>query len=316
MKALVYRSVGNIGLEERPKPQVSQPTDAIVKLSKSTICGTDLHIIKGDVATCTPGTILGHEGVGIIEEVGASVRGLREGWILGNSIDGTQAEYVRIPHADSSLYPVPKGANEDALVLLSDIFPTGLECGVLNGKTQPGSTVVIVGAGPVGLAAMITSQLYSPSIVIMIDMDENRLKVAESLGAHHTINPSDGKAVEAVKALTDQKGCDVVIEAVGIPQTFELCQNLVAPGGIIANVGVHGTKVDLHLENLWAQNIAITTRLVDTVTTPMLLKLVSAGRIDPSSLITHRFAFADIEAAYTTFSAASEHKALKVLIDF
>lgn len=177
------------------------------------------------------------------------------GWILGNTIDGTQAEYVRIPHADSSLYPVSKGANEDALVLLSDIFPTGLECGVLNGKIQPGNTVVIVGAGPVGLATMITSQLYSPSIVIAIDMDENRLKIAESLGANYTINPSNGKAVEAVKALTDQKGCDVVIEAVGTPQTFDLCQNLVAPGGIIANVGVHGTKVDLHLENLWAWNI-------------------------------------------------------------
>ncbi|KFY98386.1 hypothetical protein V498_01490 [Pseudogymnoascus sp. VKM F-4517 (FW-2822)] len=244
MKALVYKSVGSVGLEERPKPQVSQPTDAIVRVSKSTICGTDLHIIKGDVATCMPGTTLGHEGVGVVEEVGASVRGFREGdhvliscisscasceycrkgmyshctnggWILGNSIDGTQAEYVRIPHADSSLYLAPKEANEDALVLLSDIFPTGLECGVLNGKIQPGNTVVIVGAGPVGLAAILTSQLYSPSIVIMIDGDENRLKVAKSLGAHHTINPSDGKAANAVKALTDQRGCDAV--AVSFP---------------------------------------------------------------------------------------------------
>ncbi|OBT67849.1 hypothetical protein VE03_02519 [Pseudogymnoascus sp. 23342-1-I1] len=345
MKALVYKSVGNVGLEERPKPQVSQPTDAIVRLSKSTICGTDLHIIKGDVATCTPGTTLGHEGVGVVEEVGASVHGFREGdhvliscicscasceycrkgmfshctnggWILGNSIDGTLAEYVRIPHADSSLYLAPKGVNEGALVLLSDIFPTGLECGVLNSKIQPGNTVVIVGAGPVGLAALLTSQLYSPSTVIMIDMDDNRLKVAKFLGAHHIISSSDGKAAKAVKDLTDQKGCDAVIEAVGLPRTFELCQNLVAPGGVIANVGVHGTKVDLHLEKLWAQNIGITTRLVDTVTTPMLLKLLSAGKIDPSILITHKFAFTDIEAAYSTFSAASKHKALKVLIEF
>ncbi len=177
------------------------------------------------------------------------------GWILGNTIDGTQAEFVRIPHADSSLYPIPDGADEAALVMLSDIFPTGLECGVLNGKVEPGSTVVIVGAGPVGLAAMITAQLYSPSTIIMIDMDHNRLKVAKTLGAHHTIDPRDGNAEEAVKALTGGKGCDTVIEAVGVPQTFELCQNLVAPGGVIANVGVHGTKVDLHLENLWAQNI-------------------------------------------------------------
>jgi threonine dehydrogenase-like Zn-dependent dehydrogenase len=177
------------------------------------------------------------------------------GWILGNTIDGTQAEYVRIPHADSSLYPIPAGADEAALVMLSDIFPTGLECGVLNGKVEPGSTVVIVGAGPVGLAAMITAQLYSPSMIIMIDMDQNRLKVATTLGAHHTIDPSEPDVVEKVKALTGGKGCDTVIEAVGVPQSFELCQNLVAPGGVIANVGVHGTKVDLHLENLWAQNI-------------------------------------------------------------
>ncbi|KAE8454671.1 hypothetical protein EG329_000294 [Mollisiaceae sp. DMI_Dod_QoI] len=345
MKALVYRAVGDVKLEDRPIPKISQPTDAIVKVTKSTICGTDLHISKGDVATCKTGTILGHEGVGIIEETGESVRGFKKGehvliscicscasceycrrgmyshcttggWILGNTIDGTQAEYVRIPHADSSLYPIPAGADEAALVMLSDIFPTGLECGVLNGKVQPGSTVVIVGAGPVGLAAMITAQLYSPSLIIMIDMDSNRLRVAKTLGAHHTIDPSDGKAEEAVKALTDGKGCDTVIEAVGIPQSFELCQNIVAPGGVIANVGVHGTKVDLHLENLWAQNIAITTRLVDTVTTPMLLKLALSGKLDPSKLITHKFAFKDMEAAYGTFGAASKHEALKVLIEF
>ena len=200
--------------------------------------------------------------------------------------------------------------------MLSDIFPTGLECGVLNGKVEPGSTVVIVGAGPVGLAAMITAQLYSPSTIIMVDQDANRLKVAKSLGAHHTIGTSDGNAEDVIKRLTDGKGCDTVIEAVGVPATFELCQKLVAPGGVIANIGVHGTKVDLHLENLWTQNIAITTRLVDTVTTPMLLKLALSGKLDPLKLITHKFAFKDMEAAYSTFGAASEHKALKVLIEF
>jgi len=345
MKALVYKSIGEIRLETRPRPIISQPTDAIIKLTKTTICGTDLHISKGDVATCTPGTILGHEGVGIVEEAGSSVRGFKKGehvliscicscasceycrrgmyshcttggWILGNTIDGTQAEYVRIPHADSSLYPIPAGADEAALVMLSDIFPTGLECGVLNGKVQPGSTVVIVGAGPVGLAALITAQLYSPSTIIMVDTDANRRKVATSLGAQHTIDPSDGKAEEAVKALTEGKGCDTVIEAVGVPATFELCQKIVAPGGVIANVGVHGTKVDLHLETLWAQNISITTRLVDAVTTPMLLKLALSGKLDPSKLITHKFSFNDVEAAYETFGAASKHDALKVLIEF
>ena len=177
------------------------------------------------------------------------------GWVLGNTIDGTQAEYVRIPHADSSMYPIPDGADESALVMLSDILPTGLECGVLNGKVQPGSTVVIVGGGPIGLAAMITAQLYSPSMIIMVDMDNNRLKTATALGAHSVVDPTDGKAAEKIKALTDGKGCDTVIEAVGVPQSFELCQEIVAPGGVIANIGVHGTKVDLHLESLWSQNI-------------------------------------------------------------
>ncbi|TVY48401.1 alcohol dehydrogenase [Lachnellula occidentalis] len=338
MKALVYKSAGEVKIEERPKPRISNPTDAIIKVTKTTICGTDLHIRGGDVATCTAGTVLGHEGVGIVEETGDAVRGFKKGehvlisweciptaraearlteagWVLGNTIDGTQAEYVRIPHADSSLYPIPAGADESALVMLSDIFPTGLECGVLNGKVQPGSTVVIVGSGPVGLAAMITAQLYSPSVLIMVDQDPNRLEVAKSLGASHTII-SDGNAEATIKGLTDGKGCDTVIEAVGIPATFELCQKLVAPGGVIANVGVHGTKVDLHLETLWTQNISITTALVDTVTTPMLLKLALSGKLDPSKLITHKFAFKDMESAYDTFGAASKHKALKVLIDF
>lgn len=345
MQALVYRSIGNVGLEERPKPRITQPTDAIIKLTKSSICGTDLHIKLGDVATCAPGTILGHEGVGIVDEAGSSVKGFKKGervliscicscstceycrrgmyshcttggWILGNTIDGTQAEYVRIPHADSSLYPIPEGADESALVMLSDIFPTGLECGTMNGRVAPGSSVVVVGAGPVGLAAMITAQLYSPSIIIMIDTDANRLKVAKTMGASHTIDPSDGKAEEAVRVLTDGKGCDAVIEAVGVATTFDLCQKLVAPGGVIANVGVHGTKADLHLEDLWSKNIAITTRLVDTVTTPMLLKLALSGKIEPSKLITHKFAFKDMETAYSTFGAASKHDALKVLIEF
>ncbi|KAG4441174.1 hypothetical protein IFR05_003345 [Cadophora sp. M221] len=269
-----------------PIRQASYSTMKALVLTKSTICGTDLHISKGDVATCAPGTILGHEGVGIIHEAGTAVKGFKEGdHVLISCICScatceycrkgmyshctTGAEYVRIPHADSSLYPIPAGADEAALVMLSDIFPTGLECGVLNGKVQPGSTVVIVGAGHVGLAAMTTAQLYSPSMIIMVDMDKNRLKVAKSLGAHYGIDPSDGEAAEAVKVLTNGKGSDTVIEAVGTPQSFELCQKIIAPGGVLANVGVHGTKVDLHLEDLWQQNISITTRLVDTVTTPM-----------------------------------------------
>ncbi|HEY6010857.1 MAG TPA: zinc-binding dehydrogenase, partial [Nitrospirota bacterium] len=236
------------------------------------------------------------------------------GWILGNTIDGTQAEYVRIPFADTSLYPVPTGADEDSLVMLSDILPTGFECGVLNGAVKPGDTVAIVGAGPVGLAALLTAQFYSPSEIIMVDMDDNRLDVAKKFGATRGVNSRDGKAKEKIMDLTGGRGVDVAIEAVGIPATFELCEDIVAAGGHIANIGVHGKSVDLHLEKLWSQNVTITTRLVDTVTTPMLLKNVASGKLKPKQLITHEFKLDDIMKAYDTFGSAAKEKALKVLL--
>ena len=344
MKALVFLGPAKKALEQRPKPEIKAPTDAIVKITKTTICGTDLHILKGDVPTCKPGRILGHEGVGIVDKAGPAVTAFKPGdrvliscisacgkceycrrgmyshcttggWILGNEIDGTQAEYVRIPHADTSLYPIPVGADEEALVMLSDILPTGFECGVLNGKVAPGSTVAIVGSGPIGLAALLTAQLYSPAEIIMIDLDDNRLAIARKFGATQTINSTDGKAAETVMTMTGKRGVDAAIEAVGIPATFELCEKIVGPGGTIANIGVHGTKVDLHLERLWSQNIAITTRLVDTVTTPMLMKTVQSKKIDPTRLITHRFKLDHILDAYDTFARAAETKALKVIIE-
>jgi alcohol dehydrogenase len=344
MKALVYRGPGKKALEDHAKPEIAAPTDAIVRIAKTTICGTDLHILKGDLPTCLPGRILGHEGVGVIEQVGRAVTAFKPGdpvliscitscgkceycrramfshcttggWILGNQIDGTQAEYVRIPHADTSLYPIPAGADEEALVMLSDILPTGFECGVLNGKVAPGSTVAIVGSGPIGLAALLTAQLYSPAEIIMIDLDDNRLGVARKFGATQTINSTDGKAAEALMAMTGKRGVDTAIEAVGIPATFELCQKIIAPGGTIANIGVHGVTVDLHLENLWDRNISITTRLVDTVTIPMLFKTVGSRKIDPKLLITHRFKLDQILDAYETFGNAAKSKALKVIIE-
>lgn len=344
MKALVYHGPGKKSVEELPMPQIAAPTDAIVRITKTTICGSDLHILKGDVPTVLHGTVLGHEGVGIIEEVGTAVRGFKKGdhvliscitscgtcefcrrgmyshcanagWILGHTHHGTQAEYVRIPYADTSLHPVPDGMDEAALVMLSDILPTGFECGVLNGKVQPGSTVAIVGAGPVGLATLLTAQFYSPATLIMIDLDESRLLVARTFGATDVINPRDGDVTAAVKALTEGRGVDVAIEAVGIPSTFELCQEIVAAGGTIANVGVHGAKADIHLEKLWAHNVTITTRLVDTVTTPMLLRTIRAKKIDPTKLITHRFKLSDILSAYDTFSRAADTKALKVILE-
>lgn len=344
MKALVYKGPGQKALEDRPIPVIQAPDDAVVKMVKTTICGTDLHILKGDVPTCAPGRILGHEGVGVIETVGAAIttfkpgdrvliscisscgkceycrRGMYShcstgGWILGNAIDGTQAEYVRIPHAETSLYPLPDGADEEAMAMLSDILPTGFECGVLNGKVAPGASVAIVGAGPIGLAALLTAQLYSPAEIIMIDLDDNRLDVARRFGATQTINSSAVDAVDQVLKLTGGRGVDTAIEAVGVPATFELCESLVAPGGVIANIGVHGKPAQLHLETLWSRNIAITTRLVDTSTTPMLMKTVQSGKIDPTRLITHRFALDQILEAYDAFDRAAETKALKVIIN-
>jgi alcohol dehydrogenase len=237
------------------------------------------------------------------------------GWILGHKIDGTQAEFVRIPHADTSLYPIPEVADEEALVMLSDILPTGFECGVLNGKVQPGNTVAIVGAGPIGLASLLTAQFYAPAEVIMIDLDDNRLQVAKRFGATATVNSADGKAAEAVLTMTGGRGVDTAIEAVGIPATFGLCEKIIAPGGVIANVGVHGVKVDLHLENLWDRNITITTRLVDTVSTPMLLNTVRSHKLDAKQLITHHFKLDQIVDAYETFGHAAETRALKVIIE-
>jgi alcohol dehydrogenase len=237
------------------------------------------------------------------------------GWILGNTIDGTQAEFVRIPHADSSLYPIPAGVDEEAMVMLSDILPTGFECGVLNGRVAPGGTVAIVGSGPIGLAALLTAQFYSPSDIVMIDLDDNRLEMAKRFGATAVVNNTDGKALEKVLKMTRNRGVDTAIEAVGIPATFELCEEIVAPGGTIANIGVHGTKVDLHLEHLWDRNITITTRLVDTVSTPLLLDSVRSHKIDPKLLITHRFKFERILDAYETFADAAKTHALKVIIE-
>jgi alcohol dehydrogenase len=343
MKALVYRGPGQKALEEKPMPVIAAATDAIVRITRTTICGTDLHILKGDVPDVTTGTILGHEGVGVVEHVGGAVSTFKPGdavliscitscgkceycrkgmyshcttggWILGHHIDGTQAEYVRIPHADTSLYPIPAGTDEEALVMLSDILPTGFECGVLNGQVQPGNTVAIVGSGPIGLAALMTAQLYSPAEIIMVDVDENRLVVAKKFGATALVNSGNEDPVAAVMKLTDGKGVDTSIEAVGIPATYSICEAIVAAGGRIANVGVHGHKVDLHLERLWSHNITLTTRLVDTVTTPMLLKTVVSGKLLPKQLITHHFTLDQVMAAYETFGNAASTRALKVII--
>jgi alcohol dehydrogenase len=343
MNALVYHGPGKYAWEGTARPAIRDPGDAIVRITTSTICGTDLHILKGDLPAVTDGRILGHEGIGVIEQVGTSVsefhigdkviiscvtaclkcdfcrRGMYShcrdgGWILGNTIDGTQAEYVRIPHADGSLYNLPADVDEEALVMLSDILPTGFECGVLNGQVKPGDTVAIVGAGPIGLAVLLTAQFYSPAAIFMIDLDDKRLAVAKQFGATTLINSTDGHAAHRLMELTEGAGVDVAIEAVGIPATFDICQAIVAAGGRIANVGVHGKPVELHMEKLWDRNISLTTRLVDTVTTPMLLKVVGSGKLQPSKLVTHRFAMNDIMKAYDTFGNAARESALKVIL--
>jgi alcohol dehydrogenase len=343
MKALVYHGPGRRAWEDRPRPALQKGGDAIVRMTTSTICGTDLHILKGDVPAVIDGRILGHEGVGIVDAVGAGVAKVKVGdkvlvscitscgtcdfcrkgmyshcrdggWILGHKIDGTQAEYVRVPHAQTSLYVVPQGSDEEALTMLSDIFPTGFECGVQNGRVKPGDTVAIVGSGPIGLAALLTARLYSPAEIVMVDPDAHRLEVAKGFGATKTVNASEPKAVEKLMALTGGEGFDVVIEAVGIPATFDTCQAIVAPGGFLANIGVHGKPVSLQMERLWSHNITLTTRLVDTVTTPMLLKLVESGRLDAKKLVSHRYDLSDVMKAYDTFSNAAKERALKVIL--
>jgi len=343
MKALVYHGPGKKSWEEVAKPKILKPGDAIVKITKTTICGTDLHILKGDVPAVTDGRIIGHEGVGIVDEVGPGVSMFKKGdhvivscitacgrcdnckrqlyahcadggWILGHLIDGTQAEYVRIPHADTSMYHIPKGQDEEALVMLSDILPTGFEIGVLAGQVAPGKTVAIVGGGPVGMSALLTAQFFSPSKLIMIDLDDNRLAVAKKFGATDTINSKDGKAAAKVMKLTGGRGVDVAMEAVGIPATFQLCQDVVAAGGNIANIGVHGKPVDLHIEKLWIHNINISMGLVSTNTLPMLLKTVEAKKLKPAQLITHNFKLSEIMEAYDVFGKAADHKAMKVIL--
>jgi alcohol dehydrogenase len=343
MKALVYHGPGRRAWEEKPRPKLIDATDAIVRIRTATICGTDLHILKGDVPTVVDGRTLGHEGIGVVEEVGSAVTGVRKndlvliscitscgkcdfcrkgmyshcrtgGWILGHTIDGTQAEYVRIPHAETSLYVLPEHADEEALVMLSDVFPTGYECGVQNGAVKPGDTVAIVGAGPIGLAALLTAQLYSPADVIMVDMDPFRLEKARAFGATKTVDAGAGDVVKRVMEMTGGAGADVVMEAVGTPAAFDICQRIVGAGGHIANVGVHGKPVQFNLHELWAHNITLTTRLVDTVTTPMLLKMVQAGKLQPGVLATHCFDLSEVMKAYDLFGDAARQQALKVVL--
>ncbi|NMR21159.1 zinc-dependent alcohol dehydrogenase family protein [Cellulomonas fimi] len=349
MKALVFHGPGTKSWEEVPDPQLVDATDAVVRIDATTICGTDLHILKGDVPAVTDGRILGHEGVGTVLAVGSAVRNIAVGdrviiacisscgvctycrsgnpshcladegapgigWILGHLIDGTQAEMVRIPFADNSLYKLPAGVPDDAAVLLSDIFPTGFEMGVRYGRVKPGDTVAVVGAGPVGLAVMATAGLYGAAQVIAIDLDQNRLELARTVGATHSVVSGTDAWKQQVMDLTDGFGVDVAVEAVGIPATFQMCVDLVRPGGTVANVGVHGKPVQLDLQDLWIKNIAITMGLVNTDTLGMLLKLVAQRKLPAEAFVTHRFALSDVESAYETFGDAASTKAIKVLM--
>jgi alcohol dehydrogenase len=349
MKALVYHGPGSKAWEDVPDPQIQRPTDAIVRIDTTTICGTDLHILKGDVPAVQDGRILGHEGVGTVTEVGPGVQSLAVGdrvivscitacgtcaycrrglyshcladegapglgWILGHLIDGTQAEQVRIPFADSSLYKVPEGVDDQAAVMLSDILPTGFEIGVRNGQVSPGDVIAVVGAGPVGLAAIMTSMLDGPAGIIAVDLDPNRLDQALQFGATDAVNAGDPDWYEQVMALTDGLGVDVAIEAVGVPDTFTMCTRIVRPGGHVANIGVHGHPVELALQDLWIKDVTMTTGLVSTSTTPMLLRLVEHHKLPAASFATHTFRLDQIDEAYDTFGHAADTKALKVVM--
>lgn len=344
MQALVYQGPGRKSVQEHPRPGLQGPGDAIVRMTRTTICGTDLHILKGNLPDCRPGTVLGHEGVGIVEAVGAGVSAFERGdrvliscitacarcaacrlgmpshcatggWLLGNTIDGTQAEFVRIPHADTSLFPVPDGVDEAALILLSGILPSGFACGALNGKVKPGGSVAIVGAGPVGLAALLGAQVYAPAMIVVVDVDAQRLGVAQQFGATATVNGAAGRAAEQVLKLTGGRGVDSVIEAAGIPAAIGFCRDIVAAGGTIADLGGHGRKVDLQLERLWSHGPPNTTGLAD----PALLQMPPLGlrpeRSHAARLITHRPGFDGLLEAYDTFADAAESHALKVIVE-
>jgi alcohol dehydrogenase len=344
MRALVYHGPGVKAWEDVPKPEVADDTDAIVRVDATTICGTDLHILKGDVPAVIDGRILGHEAVGTVDAVGSGVKTVKVGdrvlvscisacgtcrfcreghagqclggggWILGHKIDGTQAEYVRVPFADTSTYPLPDGATDEDILMLADILPTGYEVGVLNGGVRPGDVVAIVGAGPIGLSAITGARLFSPSHIVAIDLADARLEAAKKFGADVTVNNGVQDPQEMIYELTDGLGADVTIEAVGVPATFELAARLVRPGGRIANIGVHGEPATLHLEDLWIKNITITTGLVDAYSTPTLLKLLTTHQIDAGRFITHHFALDDFEQAYDVFSRAADTGALKVVL--
>jgi alcohol dehydrogenase len=344
MRALVYHGPGNKSWEEVPKPVIAHDTDAIVRVDATTICGTDLHILKGDVPIVTDGRILGHEAVGTVEAVGGAVKTVKVGdrvlvscvsvcgtcrfcreghagqclggggWILGYKIDGTQAEYVRVPFADASTYPVPQGAADEDILMLADILPTAYEVGVLNGGVRPGDVVAVVGSGPVGLSAIMSASLFSPSHIVAIDLADSRLEAAKAFGADVTVNNSRQDPLEVIQAMTGGLGADVTIEAVGVPATFELAVKLSRPGGRIANIGVHGEPATLHLEEQWIRNITITTGLVDAYSTPTLLRLLASHHIDAGRFITHRFGLEEFDQAYDVFTRAADTGALKVVL--
>ncbi len=344
MKALVYHGPGKRGWDSVADPTIVDPTDIIVRIDTSTICGTDLHILKGDVPETTPGTILGHEAVGVVEEIGASVSTVMPGdrvlmscvsscgrcmfckeghygqciggggWIFGHLIDGLQAEFARVPFADNSVYKVPEELTDEQVLFLADILPTSYEVGVLNGMVSPGDTVAIVGAGPIGLAAILTARLYTPGRIVAIDLADSRLDSARRFGADATINNGRDDAIAEIMEMTGGLGADVAFEAVGVPQTFELASDLIRPGGRLANIGVHGKPATLHLEKLWIRDVTITTGLVDTFSIPQLMRLIASGRLDPSLFATHRFPLADTMTAYDTFADAANTNALKVVL--
>ena len=344
MFAMVYDGPGRRSWQTVPDPQILHAGDAIVRVDAVTICGTDLHILKGDVPEVEPGRILGHEAVGTVTATGAAVQTLSVGdrvlvscvsscgacrycrqghygqclggggWILGRYIDGTQAEYVRVPFADNSTHRVPPGVSDEQMIVLADILPTSYEVGVLAGTVAPGDVVAIVGAGPIGLAAILTAKLYSPSHIVAIDLADARLDAARALGADHTVNSGTQSARELIDELTAGLGADVVMEAVGVPATFEESVRLVRPGGHVANIGVHGAPATLHLEQIWSKNLTITTGLVDTFSTPTLIGLVASGRLDTTPMVTHRFTMDEFDTAYQVFSDAANSGALKVLV--
>ncbi|WP_291298511.1 NAD(P)-dependent alcohol dehydrogenase [Elioraea sp.] len=341
MKAAIFAEKGRIVLDEKPVPDVG-PLDALVRITTTTICGTDVHILKGEYPVAK-GLTIGHEPVGVIEKLGSAVMGYREGqrviagaitpsgtsnacqcgrcsqdgagtkhgwrpmggWRFGNTIDGCQAEYVLVPDAMGNLAPVPDGLTDEQVLMCPDIMSTGFS-GAESGQIQIGDAVAVFAQGPIGLCATAGAKLMGASTIIAVDRLPERLAMARRLGADHVVDFSKENPVEAIMRLTDGRGVDVAIEALGTQATFEACLRVLRPGGTLSSLGVYSSDLTIPVgafaAGLGDHRIVTTLCPGGKERMRRLMGVIESGRVDLGAMVTHRFKLDDIEAAYDLFA--------------